>query len=89
MSELLAARIIQHKAFHPEENLTGEESVKEQRVGDQSCEFGQDYEHVNVENSEDKTAEMQAEWILLLRSLGLDTSSEVGEAQTEVILIKS
>lgn len=68
--------------------MTGEESVKEQRVEDQSCGFGQDYERGNTEDSDDKMAEIQAEWILLLRSLSLDASSQFEDTQTEVILIK-
>ncbi|XP_017288847.1 protein FAM98B isoform X2 [Kryptolebias marmoratus] len=84
VSELLAARIISHKDLHPEESLIGEESVKEQRVEDPSSEFCQDYGHGDMEESDRRKAEMQAEWILLLRALGLDASSQLGDVQTEV-----
>lgn len=89
MSELLAAHIIKNKGLHPEESLTGEESVKEQRVEDQRCEVCQEDERGDADESDKHKAEMQAEWILLLRSLDLDASSQFGDVQTEVSVIKS
>uniref|UniRef100_A0A3Q2SVV1 Protein FAM98B n=1 Tax=Fundulus heteroclitus TaxID=8078 RepID=A0A3Q2SVV1_FUNHE len=84
VSELLAARIIKEKELHPEEKSTGgEESAKEQRVEQhnydksyQECKDGADADR--------KEAQMQAEWILLLRALGLDASSQFEDVQNEV-----
>lgn len=88
VSELLAAHIIKNKGLHPEEGLTGEESAKEQRAEAQRCEVCQEDECGAADESGRKKTETQAEWILLLRSLGLDASSQFGDVQTEVSIIK-
>lgn len=80
VSELQAARIIQHKDLHSEEKIAEEESEKEQRVEDLS-EFCQDYED---EGTDRRKAEMQAEWILLLHALDMDPSSQFTDVLSEV-----
>ncbi|KAK2847187.1 hypothetical protein Q5P01_010186 [Channa striata] len=78
VSELQAAHVIQHKESHPEESkTTEEESEKEQRVLTDIC---QDYE----ENDNRRQVEMQAEWILMLRALDMDASSDFTEVLSEV-----
>lgn len=84
MSELQAAHIIKRKELHPEEKTTGEESEKEQRLEDHSHEL-LEYEDDDV--SDRRKAEMQAEWILLLHALDMDTSSQLTDVLSEVSLI--
>ncbi|XP_037533717.1 protein FAM98B [Nematolebias whitei] len=84
VSELLAAHVIKNKGLHPEESSTGEEPVKEQRAEGQRCEVCREDERGDADESDKQKAEMQAEWILLLRSLHLDASSQFGDVQTEV-----
>lgn len=79
VSELLAARIIQHKDMHPEEK-TDEESEKEQRVEDPSHED----ENGDFGQKEQRVAEVQAEWVLLLHALDMDTSSQFPDVLSEV-----
>ncbi|KAG7470289.1 hypothetical protein JOB18_038889 [Solea senegalensis] len=89
VSELQAARIITHKESHPEEKTTiSEESEKEQRVEDHShklpefCE--EDDDENDVPDKERRNTEMQAEWILLLHALDMDTSSQYADVLNEV-----
>ncbi|XP_044058832.1 protein FAM98B [Siniperca chuatsi] len=87
VSELQAARIIKHKELHSEEKTTGEESGKEQRVEDHShelAEFFQEYEDDDVSDKDQRKAEMQAEWILLLHALDMDVSSQFTDVLHEV-----
>ncbi|XP_060902514.1 protein FAM98B isoform X2 [Labrus mixtus] len=77
ISELQAARIIKYKELHAEEETAEEGSEKEQRV-----EFCQEYEDDEVSGR--TKAEMQAEWILLLRALDMDASSPHSDVMTEV-----
>ena len=91
VSELQAAHIIKHKELHPEENSTGEESEKEQRVQSNShiaTEFCQEYEDADESEKNRRKSEMQAEWILLLHALGLDASSQFEDVLSEVSLQK-
>ncbi|XP_034557811.1 protein FAM98B [Notolabrus celidotus] len=87
VSELQAARIMKYKESHAEEKTAEEESVKEQRVEDHSCElddFCQEYADDDV--SVKRKAEMQAEWILLLRALDMDASCQMTDVLKEVDL---
>ncbi|XP_037630249.1 protein FAM98B [Sebastes umbrosus] len=85
VSELQAARIMKHKELHPEEKTTGEESEKEQRAEHRShelTEFCQEYE--DDADKERRKAEMQAEWVLLLHALDMDTSCQFTDVLSEV-----
>ncbi|XP_071352453.1 protein FAM98B isoform X2 [Trachinotus anak] len=84
VSELQAARMIQRKEVHPEEKTTGEESAKEQRVADHSQELCREHEDDDVSDHDRRKAEMQAEWILLLRALDMDASSQLADVLSEV-----
>ncbi|XP_022067230.2 protein FAM98B [Acanthochromis polyacanthus] len=85
VSELQAASIIKHKDLHPEEKTTAEESEKEQRVEGLSHEVSECcQESDNDDVSERRNAEMQAEWILLLHALDMDTSSQFEDVLSEV-----
>uniref|UniRef100_A0A1A7ZUW8 Family with sequence similarity 98, member C n=1 Tax=Nothobranchius furzeri TaxID=105023 RepID=A0A1A7ZUW8_NOTFU len=85
VSELLTARIMKHKESHPEENLKEDDSAREQRLeGDRG--FSQEYEDTDAAEASRPSAEMQAEWILLLRSLGLGASSQLDDVKSEVKL---
>lgn len=91
VSELQAAHIIKHKELHPEEKSAAEESEKEQRVDCNSLvatEFCQEDEDVDVSETNRRTSEMQAEWILLLHALGLDASSQFEDVLSEVSVKK-
>lgn len=84
VSELQAAETIRHKELHPEEKTGGDESQKEQRIKD----YRQEEYHDNGISHEDRRkAEMQAEWILLLHALDMDTSSQFADVLSEVSLI--
>lgn len=85
VSELQAARIIKHKEIYPKEETSEDESVKEQRVEDNSQEVAEEYEDDDSQQ-ERRKAEMQAEWILLLHALEMDTSSQFTEVLSEVSL---
>ncbi|XP_047450300.1 protein FAM98B [Mugil cephalus] len=83
VSELQAAHMIQHKELHPEEKITGDESEKEQRVEERhhdEAEFCQDFE----DDDDRRKAEMQAEWVLVLRALDMDASSQFADVMSEV-----
>lgn len=82
MSELLAAQIIKHKEIYPEET-TQDESEKEQRVEDRSSEAD---ENGDAFDNDQRMAELQAEWVLLLHALDMDTSSQLTDVLSEVIL---
>lgn len=88
MSELQAAQIIKHKELHPEAETSEDESEKEQRVEDHSHELAEEYEDDDDSQQERRKAEMQAEWILLLHALDMDTSSQFTEVLSEVSLIE-
>ncbi|XP_010750854.2 protein FAM98B [Larimichthys crocea] len=83
-SELQAARIIKHKELHPEEETTEEESEKEQRVDDPSHELTEEFEDDDPSDKGRRQAEIQAEWILLLHALDMDTSSKFTDVLSEV-----
>lgn len=75
--------MIQHKASHPEETR-GDQCEKEQRVTDHSQEVGQEHDDHDVSDRDRRNAEMQAEWILLLHTLNMDTSSQLADVLSEV-----
>nr|XP_057936099.1 protein FAM98C [Doryrhamphus excisus] len=82
VSELQAAHIIKYKELHPEDNPSGEESEKEQRVVN-TVALSQEYGD-NDSNNNQSTAEMQAEWILLLHALNMDVFSPYPDVLHEV-----
>lgn len=61
-----------------------DESEKEQRVEDHTHE---EYEN-DVFHEDQRKAEVQAEWILLLHALDMDTSSQFTDMLTEVSLTR-
>lgn len=82
VSELLASKIIKHKNMHPEETTEGQ-SEKEQRLKDPSHE---EDENDDFGQKDQRIAEVQAEWVLLLHALDMDTSSEFPDVLSEVRL---
>lgn len=84
VSELQAAAIIKHKELHPEVKESEDESEKEQRVEDHNQQFTEDLE--DFDHKDRRNAEMQAEWILLLHALDMDTSSQLTDVLSEVSL---
>nr|XP_046244969.1 protein FAM98B isoform X2 [Scatophagus argus] len=82
VSELHAAHLIKLKELHSEEKTAEEESEKEQRV--HRPELTEEYEEDDVSDKDRRTAEIQAEWILLLRALDMDTSSQFTDVCNEV-----
>uniref|UniRef100_A0A3B4F2N0 Uncharacterized LOC102198432 n=1 Tax=Pundamilia nyererei TaxID=303518 RepID=A0A3B4F2N0_9CICH len=75
VSELQAAHIIKYKESDPDERATEADSEKEQRVEDLSRDFCEENEGDDGSGENRRKAEMQAEWILLLRALNMDASS--------------
>ncbi|XP_063350139.1 protein FAM98B isoform X1 [Pelmatolapia mariae] len=84
VSELQAARIIKYKESHPDERATEADSEKEQRVQDLSRDFCEENEGDDGSGENRRKAEMQAEWILLLRALNMDASSRFEDVLNEV-----
>lgn len=82
MSELQAAHIIKYKELHSEDKPAREEAAKEQRVEEMSV-FCPEHEDNDAANNQ-RTAEIQAEWILLLHALNMDTSSQYPDVVHEV-----
>lgn len=82
VSELLAAHIIEHKESHPEET-TEDEAEKEQRVEDESPE---EDENGDTADKDQRMAEVEAEWVLLLHALDIDTTSQFADVLSEVKL---
>ncbi|XP_061537708.1 protein FAM98B [Phycodurus eques] len=78
VSELQAAHIIKHKELDSKDKPAGEETAKEQRVEEITA-FCQQHEGNNR-----RTAEMQAEWVLLLHALNMDTSCQYSDVLHEV-----
>ncbi|XP_029027310.1 protein FAM98B [Betta splendens] len=76
VSELQAAHIMKNKESRPEVRTTEEEPEKEQRAEDQS--------HEPEDDDDARMAEMQAEWVLLLRALDMSTCSEFTLVLSEV-----
>lgn len=79
--ELQAARIIQRKESLPDETRADDQSEKEQRVEDHSHELSERHE-----GEDQREAELQAEWILLLHALDMDPSSQFSHLLDEVSL---
>lgn len=84
VSELQAARIMKHKELNSGDKTTEDEPTKEQRVEDHSHEITEKYEDDDVSKNDQRGAEMQAEWILVLHALDMDTSSEFTDVLSEV-----
>lgn len=85
VSELQAAIIIKHKELEYEENTSGEESPKEQRIEAsenpdelcQECEDDTDHKHKSA---------TQSEWTMLLKTLNMDPNSQISDVLNEVEL---
>ncbi|XP_030008955.1 protein FAM98C [Sphaeramia orbicularis] len=86
VSELQASVIIKHKELNPEEKATEGESEKEQRVQEDGevTEFCPEYKNVDDSDENRRKAEMQAEWVLVLHSLNMDTTSQFADVLSEV-----
>ncbi|XP_059186432.1 protein FAM98A [Centropristis striata] len=85
VSELQAARIMKHQEENPEEKTSGDESEKEQRVEAHSHEVSEVCQEDEDDVDKDRRkAEMQAEWILLLRALDMDASSQFTDVLSDV-----
>lgn len=78
-----AAHIIKYKESHPDEQATEADSEKEQRLSRDFCE---ENEGNDGSGENRRKAEMQAEWILLLRALNMDASSPFEDVLNEVSL---
>lgn len=78
-----AAHIIKYKESHPDEQATEADSEKEQRLSRDFCE---ENEGNDGSGENRRKAEMQAEWILLLRALNMDASSRFEDVLNEVSL---
>lgn len=68
--------------MHSEE-LRDDTSEKEQRVEDHNHE---EDENDDVAREDQRMAEVQAEWVLLLHALDMDTSSQFNDVLSEVSL---
>lgn len=68
--------------MHPEET-TEDKSEKEQRVEDPRHE---EDENGDFAQKDQRIAEVQAEWVLLLHALDMDTSSQFPDVLSEVRL---
>lgn len=66
--------------MHPEETAE-DKSEKEQRIEDHSHEAD---ENSDVSDKDQRMAEGQAEWVLLLHALDMDTSSQFTDVLSEV-----
>lgn len=66
--------------MYPEET-THDESEKEQRVEDRSHEAD---ENGDDSDNDQRMSELQAEWVLLLHALDMDTSSQLTDVLSEV-----
>ncbi|XP_061683935.1 protein FAM98B [Syngnathoides biaculeatus] len=82
VSELQAAHIIEHKEPHSKDKPPGEETAKEQRAEEKSA-FCQQNEGGDASGHR-RAAEVQAEWVLVLHALNLDTSSQYSDVLREV-----
>ncbi|XP_051934230.1 protein FAM98B [Hippocampus zosterae] len=82
VSELQAAHIIKYKELHSDDKPAREEAAKEQREEEMSV-FCPEHEDNDAANNQ-RTAEIQAEWILLLHALNMDTSSQYPDVLHEV-----
>lgn len=81
ISELQAAIIIKHKDNNTDEKTTEEESAKEQRCVDLNPEENcQEYEDFMA------SANKQAEWMLVLKTLNMDANSDISDVLKEVQL---
>lgn len=65
--------------MHPEE--TAEDKSEKERVEDHSHEAD---ENSDVSDEDQRMAEGQAEWVLLLHALDMDTSSQFTDVLSEV-----
>lgn len=95
VSELQAARIINYLEMYPEEKTMEEESEKQKRVKEEGLSHeltelcGEGIDGAGVLDEERRRGEMQAEWILLLRALDMNASSQFADVLSEVSLGKT
>lgn len=73
--------MIQQKESFPDEMRADDQSEKEQRVDDHSHELPELHK-----GGDQREAELQAEWILLLHALDMDSSSQFSDVLDEVSL---
>lgn len=71
------------KELFPDETRADDQSEKEQRVEDHSHEFPKPHESKNQ-----REAELQAEWILLLHALDMEPSTQFSDLLDEVSLTR-
>lgn len=76
-----AAQIIHQKESFPDETRAENQFEKEQRVEDHSPELPEQHK-----GGDQREAELQAEWILLLHALDMDPSSPFSDLLDEVSL---
>ncbi|XP_008307449.1 protein FAM98B isoform X1 [Cynoglossus semilaevis] len=90
VSELQAARIINYLEMYPEEKTMEEKSEKQKRVKEEGLSHeltelcGEGIDGAGVLDEERRRGEMQAEWILLLRALDMNASSQFADVLSEV-----
>ncbi|XP_070990583.1 protein FAM98B isoform X1 [Oncorhynchus clarkii lewisi] len=81
VSELQAARILQHKELHPEDEKSEDKSEKEQRAEDPSIvdtkNWCKEYEDGQEMEQGDRKEETERELALLLQTLNMDESSRL------------
>ncbi|XP_029625729.1 protein FAM98B [Salmo trutta] len=88
VSELQAARILQHKELHPEDEKSEVKSEKEQRVEDPSIvdtkNWCKEYEDGQEMEQGDRKEETERELALLLQTLNMDESSRLTDVCHQV-----
>ncbi|XP_057694831.1 protein FAM98B [Corythoichthys intestinalis] len=84
VSELLAAHIINYKELQSEDEPAGKEAAKQQRVKQMTAFSPEQKDH--YANDDPSSAELQAEWILLLHALNMDASSQYSDVLHKVEL---
>ncbi|XP_020321817.1 protein FAM98B [Oncorhynchus kisutch] len=90
VSELQAARILQHKELHPEDEKSEDKSQKEQRAEDPSIvdtkNWCKEYEDGQEMEQGDRKEETERELALLLQTLNMDESSRLTDVCHQVEL---
>lgn len=88
VSELQAARILQHKELHPEDEKSEDKSEKEQRAEDPSIvdtkNWCKEYEDGQEMEQGDRKEETERELALLLQTLNMDESSRLTDVCHQV-----
>ena len=90
VSELEAARILECKAAHPDDQSSAGKTELEQRVEEpthQNTELCQSLQDCEVHDMSMRREEMSAEFALLLQALDMDASSQYADVLQEVRLM--